>query len=223
MSVFVVRRSGQSSQTIHTNPLNRRWYPEYTFDAPPNVVAYQSQSFPFGFDLEDGAVYSGALSAEDFGQYSLPELGNPFTSFRPRTGGVFGFDWWLLAPAGSQSGGQPPDPTFYFSIALRDPADVRYLDGVPIGQYGTPASIQGSRAFTPANGYSNNNTTVVDYGGAARLSTVARVNTGQEVYFDGIYSGCYRVLNDVTGTRVVAVLPPVIRSYFHLVITKLAD
>lgn len=227
MSVFAVRRSGQGAQAILTTPLNDIWYPEYAFDIPQNVVTYQSQSFPFGLDLTEGAVYSGTIGPEDFGHYTEPLiLQKPFTSFRPRAGGVFGFDWWLLAPAGSQSGGQPPDSTFYYNIALRDPADVRYVDGVPQGNFTSPASVAGSRAFTPANGYNNNNTTVIDYGGVARFSTVARVNSGQEVYFDGIYSGAFRIITDptaVTPPTLVFVEPPVIKSYFHLVVTKLAD
>lgn len=226
MSSFVVRRSGQGAQAILTSPLNEIWYPEYTFNNPQNVVTYQSQSFPFGVDLVQGAVYSGTLTEQDFGQYTVPELDKPFTSFRPRAGGVFGFDWWLLAPAGSQSRGQPPDPTFYYNIAVRDAAAVRYIAGVPQGNYATPASIAGQRVFVPENGYSNNNTTVIDYGGVARFSTVARVDAGQEVYFDGIYSGAFRVLTDptiVTEPTLVFVPPPVMQNYFNLVITKLAD
>lgn len=226
MSVFTVRRSGQGAQAILTAPLNDIWYPQYTFNNPQNVVTYQSQSFPFGIDLVDGAVYAGTLSADDFGQYGVPELEKPFTSFRPRAGGVFGFEWWLLAPAGSQSGGQPPDSTFYYNIGIRDPAEVRYVAGVPVGDYATPASIAGSRVLTPENGYSNNNTTVIDYGGVARCSCVIRVDSGQEVYFDGIYSGAFRIITDptvVVDPTLVFVAPPVMKGYFNLVITKLAD
>lgn len=226
MSVFAVRRSGQGAQAILTSPLNDIWYIEKTFNDPQNVVTYQSQAFSFGMDLEQGAVYKGGLSADDFGQYTVSFAEKPFTSFRPRAGGVFGFDWWLLAPAGSQSGGQPPDSTFYYNIALRDPKEVRYVGGAPLGIFAAASSIEGSRAFTKETGYRFNNTTVIDYGGVARFSTVARVDSGQEVYFDGIYSGVFRIITDptiLTPPTLISVTPPIIKNYFFLVITKLAD
>lgn len=227
MTIFVVRRSRPGSEAILTRPLNDIWYPVlYDNAAPQNVVNYQSLSFPFGLDLANGATFGGALTADDFGQYSSTAFEGSFTSFRPRTGGMFGIEWWLVAPAGSESGDQPMDNTFYFSVGIRNPSAVEYLDGVPVGRAENRFSVDGERIFKIEDGYGFNNNTIMDSGGPTATSAVMRIETGQEIYFDGLYSGAFRVIthpSPVTPPTLVFVGPPILKGYFHMAITKLSD
>lgn len=216
MSIFTARRKGKGDQAVITRPINTVWYPEFSFAQPtPNVLIYQGTSFSFVLDTVHGAAYTGSMSVDDFAHYPVLELKEYITAFKPRTGGLFAFDWWVVAPAGSQSAGQPTDIKYHYEIAVRDPLPV-----TAFGHDSQPASINGSQAFTSANGYTNDKTIIADTGGSASVSVVRRVATGQEVYFDGLYNSVFR---EPTAGDVVAVIPPMLQDHFQLVITRLAD